>query len=93
MNAVRGTDSFEDALVYAVNLGGDADTIGAITGGLAGAVYGAEAIPPRWVEALDKQPNQEIVQMFYAGTGKDGGCLADRLMALAHIACAHQESM
>ena len=93
MNAVRGTDSFEDALVYAVNLGGDADTIGAITGGLAGAVYGAEAIPLRWVEALDKQPNQEIVQMFYAGTGKDGDCLADRLMALAHIACAHQESM
>lgn len=31
MNAIRDTSSFEDALVYAVNLGGDADTIGAKT--------------------------------------------------------------
>jgi ADP-ribosyl-[dinitrogen reductase] hydrolase len=53
-NAIRDTDSFEDALVRAVNLGGDADTIGAITGGLAGALYGAEAIPQRWTDTLDK---------------------------------------
>ena len=42
------TDCFEGALVYAVNLGGDADTIGAIAGGLAGAVYGASNIPLRY---------------------------------------------
>ena len=34
-------------IIKAVNLGGDADTIGAITGGLAGAYYGYDAIPQR----------------------------------------------
>ena len=45
--------SFEDALVYAVNLGGDSDTIGAMTGALAGAFHGASSIPERWVNALE----------------------------------------
>lgn len=44
--------SFREALVAAVNLGGDADTVGAIAGGLAGARYGCEAIPPSWLSAL-----------------------------------------
>ena len=50
--AIRTSDDFEDAIVRAVNLGGDADTIGAITGGLMGAYDGFEAIPERWVNAL-----------------------------------------
>ena len=50
--AVGTTDSFEAALVAAVNLGEDADTVGAVTGQLAGALYGASAIPPRWLEPL-----------------------------------------
>ena len=45
--------SFEEILVKAVNFGGDADTVGAIAGGLAGAKYGFKAIPKRWVAALD----------------------------------------
>ena len=45
--------SFEEILVNAVNFGGDADTVGAIAGGLAGAKYGFKAIPKRWVAALD----------------------------------------
>lgn len=44
--------SFEEALVRAVNLGGDADTIGAITGAVAGARYGIAAIPTRWLDGL-----------------------------------------
>lgn len=36
----------------AVNLGEDADTTGAIVGQLAGAYYGAEAIPSLWLDAL-----------------------------------------
>jgi ADP-ribosyl-[dinitrogen reductase] hydrolase len=45
-------DTFEEAVVAAINLGGDADTIGAICGGLAGVYWGYNQIPSRWVEAL-----------------------------------------
>ena len=45
-------ESFEGAVLAAVNLGGDTDTIGATTGQLAGAVFGASAIPKRWVDGL-----------------------------------------
>ena len=48
------TDSFEEALEAVVNEGGDADTTGAICGGLVGAAYGFNAIPDRWVNALQK---------------------------------------
>lgn len=50
--AVGTTFSFEDALVAAVNLGHDADTVGAVAGQLAGARYGVRAIPIRWSELL-----------------------------------------
>jgi len=50
--AVSTTASFEDALILAVNLGEDADTVGAVTGQLAGAFYGASAIPDRWLHPL-----------------------------------------
>jgi ADP-ribosyl-[dinitrogen reductase] hydrolase len=40
--------SFADAAIRAVNLGGDADTIGAVTGALSGAYWGATTIPPMW---------------------------------------------
>ena len=46
------TSSFEDAVCEAANLGGDADTIGAITGGMAGVYYGYDAIPDRWKEKI-----------------------------------------
>ena len=48
------TNSYEDAVVKAVNLGEDTDTVGAITGSLAGALYGYEAIPERWKNVLLK---------------------------------------
>lgn len=46
------TADFESAVRAGVNLGNDADTTGAVTGGLAGIVYGKEAIPSKWVSAL-----------------------------------------
>ena len=46
-------DSVESCLVDVVNRGGDADTTGAITGMLAGALYGLDSIPARWLKALD----------------------------------------
>lgn len=42
-------DGFEDAVTAVVNLGGDADTNGAVTGALAGAAFGFDAIPERWL--------------------------------------------
>ncbi|MFC7738151.1 ADP-ribosylglycohydrolase family protein [Roseomonas sp. GCM10028921] len=50
--AVERTESFEEALVLAVNLGDDADSVGAVTGQLAGAIYGLRGIPPRWLAPL-----------------------------------------
>ncbi|MBK5967091.1 ADP-ribosyl-[dinitrogen reductase] hydrolase [Thiocystis minor] len=53
--ALFATDSFESALVEVVNRGGDADTTGAILGMIAGAHYGLDAIPRRWLNVLDKE--------------------------------------
>ncbi|KAL8701170.1 MAG: hypothetical protein Q9201_005060 [Fulgogasparrea decipioides] len=46
------TNSFEEGALKVVNLGGDADTVGAIYGGIAGAYYGVEALPQSWLEGL-----------------------------------------
>jgi ADP-ribosylglycohydrolase len=46
------TGSYEEAVTKAVNLGGDTDTTGAVTGGLAGLLYGFDAIPKRWLAQL-----------------------------------------
>lgn len=58
----RGRD-FEECVVGAVNQGGDADTTGAILGGLAGAYYGLEAIPRRWLKRLDKRLVKELNEL------------------------------
>ncbi|WP_436847482.1 ADP-ribosylglycohydrolase family protein [Streptomyces aureus] len=50
--ALRTTRTFEDALRAAIDLGGDTDTVAAVTGGLAGAYYGLDAIPDRWTQPL-----------------------------------------
>jgi ADP-ribosyl-[dinitrogen reductase] hydrolase len=52
--ALFATDSFETALMDVVNRGGDADTTGAILGMIAGALYGADGIPRRWLGVLNK---------------------------------------
>jgi ADP-ribosyl-[dinitrogen reductase] hydrolase len=50
--AAFGRPDVESAVVFAVNLGGDADTNGAVAGALAGARHGAATIPARWIEPL-----------------------------------------
>ncbi|MFC8256352.1 ADP-ribosylglycohydrolase family protein [Streptomyces sp. NPDC057291] len=50
--ALRTTRTFEAALAAASDVGGDTDTVAAVTGGLAGAVHGRGAIPSRWTEPL-----------------------------------------
>jgi ADP-ribosyl-[dinitrogen reductase] hydrolase len=54
------TRDFEECLVGTVNQGGDADTTGAIAGMLAGAYYGMESIPKRWLRKMDKNLLGEI---------------------------------
>ncbi|TDR85295.1 ADP-ribosylglycohydrolase family protein [Enterovirga rhinocerotis] len=44
--------SFPEAVLLAANLGDDADTVAAVTGQLAGAIYGASAIPAKWRETI-----------------------------------------
>lgn len=56
------TDSFESCLIETVNRGEDADTTGAIAGMLAGALYGLDAIPERWLKRLDPEVSSEIRQ-------------------------------
>jgi ADP-ribosyl-[dinitrogen reductase] hydrolase len=56
MWAVFNTDNFRDALLLAVNLGDDADTVGAVAGQIAGAIYGIDGIPDDWVAGLAEAP-------------------------------------
>ncbi|KAL4786561.1 ADP-ribosylation/Crystallin J1 [Aspergillus varians] len=58
------TSTFEGGALRAVNLGWDADTVGAVYGGLAGAFYGLEAIPSKWVGGLQKK---EVVEEIASG--------------------------
>lgn len=53
------TDTYAEAVLKAVNLGDDTDTTGAVTGGLAGLVYGYESIPEAWVNVLARREDIE----------------------------------
>jgi len=52
------TDNYKDAVLKAVNLGEDTDTTGAVTGGLAGLLYGLDDIPTNWIKQIAR--NDEI---------------------------------
>ncbi|CDH45032.1 ADP-ribosylglycohydrolase family protein [Candidatus Contendibacter odensensis] len=49
---VAGASGFKEAVLLAANLGNDADTVAAITGQLAGALWGMEGIPADWLAKL-----------------------------------------
>ncbi|MFP3974831.1 MAG: ADP-ribosylglycohydrolase family protein [Dehalococcoidia bacterium] len=53
MSFLSNPYSFEEAVTYAVSLGGDADTIGAMTGAISGAYLGVESVPEKWKEKLE----------------------------------------
>ena len=48
------TDNYRDCLIKAVNLGDDADTVGAVVGGIAGIYYGYHDIPQEWLDETAK---------------------------------------
>ena len=52
---LRNPKSFEESLLYAISLGGDTDTIGAMTGAISGAYHGVEVIPERWKARLERR--------------------------------------
>ncbi|NWJ51326.1 MAG: ADP-ribosylglycohydrolase family protein [Bacteroidetes bacterium] len=53
------TDSYKDAVLKAVNFGEDTDTTGAVTGGLAGLLYGFCHIPTKWIGQLARKNDIE----------------------------------
>lgn len=68
-------DDFERSVLFAVSLGGDTDTIGAMTGAIAGAYYGVEKIPRGWIEKLE---NREYIEKLAHKLWKlkfEGSCL------------------
>lgn len=58
------TNTYEEAIIEAVSLGDDTDTIGAITGSMVGTIYGIESIPDRW---LSKLKNKEYIKNLVIG--------------------------
>lgn len=66
------SNSFESCLINTVNQGDDADTTGALAGMLAGAYYGLEQIPQRWLSALEptisKQIHEQVAALLKLGS-------------------------
>lgn len=60
------TDNYKDAVLKAVNLGGDTDTNGIITGSLAALYYGLDSIPREWLDStLNLELVNSIIHDFY----------------------------
>ena len=90
--AVRTTSSFEDAIVAAVDLGDDADTVAAVAGAIAGAMYGIQQIPARWVTYVHghvRQPDGSDVVYHQ----HEIIAIAHRLLGLASRSMTPPESM
>lgn len=64
--ALLNSNSYEDCVLTAVNLGEDCDTIGALAGGLAGIYYGFDKIPKKWVNSIVKK--DYIINLCYKGS-------------------------
>lgn len=76
--ALTNHQGFEAVVVAAVNLGDDADTVGAVAGALAGAREGASAIPERWTRQLHQAERLahvavELYRLAQGATGSDNG--------------------
>jgi ADP-ribosyl-[dinitrogen reductase] hydrolase len=77
------TETFEEALTEVINLGGDADTAGAILGAMAGAYYGVDAIPQRWLDGLQNRDGIETRAIALAQRSTAGLHIPD-LIATEH---------
>jgi poly(ADP-ribose) glycohydrolase ARH3 len=60
------SDSFKDAVLFAVTLGGDTDTIAAMAGSIAGAYLGVDSVPDKWRLKLENQLYiEELASVLY----------------------------
>lgn len=55
------TNSYKDAVLKGVNLGSDTDTTAAVTGGLAGLIYGVKLIPVDWIDSIARK--EDILEL------------------------------
>ena len=93
------TDSYKSALLKAVNLGGDSDTVGAIAGGLAGLWYGREGvigIPSKWIDTIQKKEwiseLCDIANVRINRPGEEGKPCIGFSMDDAEKACRHMDT-
>jgi ADP-ribosyl-[dinitrogen reductase] hydrolase len=63
---VRTTDTYEAAVRTAIQLGDDTDTTACLAGGLAGIIYGVDAIPKRWMDTLSGKDMVEAAWRKFA---------------------------
>jgi ADP-ribosylglycohydrolase len=86
------TDSFEEAITEVINLGGDADSAGAILGALAGAHYGVSGVPERWLAGLHNAEGialraQALAQRSAAGLAIPDLVATERELSEREAAC------
>eukprot|EP00756_Hemistasia_phaeocysticola_P065795 Hpha_TRINITY_DN8795_c0_g1::TRINITY_DN8795_c0_g1_i2::g.45161::m.45161 len=90
LHCVYHTDTFKDATLRAANLRGDSDSVCAVTGQLAGALYGVSSIPPPWLERVELWDGGSIAAralLLYRGERVegalgDGACASAQLLGI-----------
>ncbi|MFR2585961.1 MAG: ADP-ribosylglycohydrolase family protein [Bacilli bacterium] len=65
---INNTDSYKQAVIGAINLGDDTDTVGALTGALAGIIYGYGDIPKKWINKLQKSDYLKLIYTSFVKT-------------------------
>lgn len=83
------TSGFREGALKAVNLGDDADTVGAVYGGLAGAFYGVEDVPVEWMDGLMRKDLVDevvegVVRLVQESEASDNGEKNPSLQSSSH---------
>ena len=63
LSSINRTASLDEAIEASIRGGGDTDTVAAITGALAGALYGASALPESWVSIIHGWPGYTVQEI------------------------------
>lgn len=74
------SSSFEAAVITAINLGGDTDTIGAMVGALAGARFGLNVVPTQWLD--DLRATGSLIERIEKLVALETGICRPELLAL-----------